>query len=407
MRNIIILAAIFLMGCPTVKKDCAFNEPEQVLAKKIQDKKLIEFENGRNLPELENKKILTLKQGKTLAHLLKPYGVDAADIIKISNELAPYIAVNKMKIGQKVNISLSDNIIKSIEIPISFAQKVTLDKVLSNWQTNKITLAVVINHKVVKGEITGSFYQSALDTPAPISVINRFMLAYSHSVDFQRAVKKGDSFKLVYTEKSLKDNAKVSQVDKLKYAELTLSDKTTRLYRFDNAKGRDYFYDEIGTLANSFLLKTPLEGARLSSHFGKRKHPVLGYTRIHKGIDFGAPKGTPILAAGNGVIVNSGRAGSFGNLIRIKHKNGYHSLYAHLNGFAKGIKKGVKVKQGQLIGYLGNTGLSQARHLHYEVHKNGRAIDPLKMKQASSIKLKGKQLIAFEKYKKEISKHFI
>ena len=282
-----------------------------------------------------------------------------------------------------------------------------LNKPKNNWQAHKTDLEIEIDHKLIAGQIEGSFYQSALDTNAPISVINRFMLAYSHNVDFQRAIRKGDSFRLIYTEKYLKENKEIKRVDKLKYAELTLSDKTTRLYRFETAEEIDYFYDDEGTLANSFLLKTPLEGARLSSHFGKRKHPVLGYTRIHKGIDFVAPKGTPILAAGNGIIEKSGRAGSFGNLIRIKHKNGYHSLYAHLNGFAKGIKKGVKVKQGQLIGYLGNTGLSQARHLHYEIHKNGRAIDPLKLKQASCIKLKGKQLIAFEKLKKDIDGYLI
>jgi len=406
MKKIIILSCLFLFGCPTVKKECNFNEHNQVLAQ-TSVSKLEEVDLDKDKSSLKNQKILILKQGETLGHLLKPYGLNATDILNISKELTPYIAVNKMKVGHKINLLMIGDNIESINIPISFNQKVTLNKPKNNWQAHKTDLEIEIDHKLIAGQIEGSFYQSALDTNAPISVINRFMLVYSHNVDFQRAIRKGDSFRLIYTEKYLKDNKEIKRVDKLKYAELTLSDKTTRLYRFESAEEIDYFYDNDGKLANSFLLKTPLEGARLSSHFGKRKHPVLGYTRIHKGIDFGAPKGTPILAAGNGIIEKSGRAGSFGNLIRIKHKNGYHSLYAHLNGFAEGIKKGVKVKQGQLIGYLGNTGLSQARHLHYEIHKNGRAVDPLKLKQASSIKLKGKQLIAFEKYKKEINRYLI
>ncbi|WP_052379924.1 MULTISPECIES: peptidoglycan DD-metalloendopeptidase family protein [unclassified Pseudoalteromonas] len=406
MKKIIILSGLFLFGCPTVKKDCNFNEHNQVLAQASKIKKnQIDFADFKATSE--NQKVLKLKQGETLAHLLKPYGLNAVDILDISNKLNPYISVNKMNVGQSINLIMNGNNIKRIIIPIAFNQEITLNKIKNIWQAQKSNLETETQYKLVAGRIEGSFYQSALETHAPLSVINRFMLAYSHNVDFQRSIRKGDSFRLIYTEKFLKNDSEIKQVDKLKYAELTLSNKTTRLYRFESIDKGAYFYDNEGKLANSFLLKTPLEGARLSSHFGKRKHPVLGYTRIHKGIDFGAPKGTPILAAGNGIIEKSGWGGSFGNLIRIKHKNGYQSLYAHLNGFAKGIKKGVKVKQGQIIGYLGNTGLSQARHLHYEIHKNGRAIDPLKLKQASSIKLKGKQLIAFEKYKKEIDGYLI
>ncbi|PAJ75430.1 hypothetical protein CJF42_05520 [Pseudoalteromonas sp. NBT06-2] len=274
MKKLIILGSLFLFGCPTIKKDCTFNEYNQVLAKVFNNKPDDQISN-KDIVVSKNKNILKLKQGETLAQLLKPYGVNSADILKISNALTPFIAVNKMKVGHKIYMSLINSKIKSMEIPITFNQQVRLTKVTNNWLADKIDLETLTSHKLITGNISESFYQSALDTKAPITVINRFLLAYSHSVDFQRAIRKGDSFRLIYTEKSLKDNIKVKRVDKLKYAELTLSDKTTRLYRFENDERGDYFYDDEGKLASSFLLKTPLEGARLSSHFGKRKHPAF------------------------------------------------------------------------------------------------------------------------------------
>ncbi|WP_390444159.1 M23 family metallopeptidase [Pseudoalteromonas sp. MTN2-4] len=153
-------------------------------------------------------------------------------------------------------------------------------------------------------------------------------------------------------------------------------------------------------------MKTPLNGARLSSSFGKRKHPVLGYTRQHKGIDFSAPTGTPIMAAGKGKVLKANYSKSFGYRVLLEHHSGYRTLYAHLKGFAKGIKKGASVKQGQIIGYLGNTGMSTTRHLHYEVHKNGRAINPLTMKQPSNIQLKGNDLVAFKTHIQGVNQRY-
>lgn len=189
----------------------------------------------------------------------------------------------------------------------------------------------------------------------------------------------------------------------LQHVALLSGKEEYRLYQFSDESGMSAFYHEDGRLAQSFLMKTPLNGARLSSSFGKRHHPVLGYTRMHKGIDFGAPIGTPIMAAGSGEVIKANWGGSFGNRIILAHGNGYQTLYAHLKGFAKGIKTGAKVKQGEVIGYLGNTGLSQARHLHYEVHKDGKAINPLTLKQPKYIKLEGKQLKRFMAYVAQVS----
>ncbi|WP_373090167.1 M23 family metallopeptidase, partial [Sneathiella sp.] len=225
---------------------------------------------------------------------------------------------------------------------------------------------------------------------------------FSYDVDFQREIQPGDSFE-VYFERFSDENGDILKDGAIHWASMTLSGKKISLYRFktDDDGFTDY-YDEQGRSVKKSLMRTPIDGARLTSGFGKRKHPVLGYTKMHRGVDFGARRGTPIMAAGNGVIERASRYGSFGNYVLIRHNNEYETAYAHMKKFAKGIHKGSHVKQGQIIGYVGTTGRSTGPHLHYEVHKNNRQINPLSVKLPAGRKLTGKMLTAFSAYADEI-----
>jgi murein DD-endopeptidase MepM/ murein hydrolase activator NlpD len=190
------------------------------------------------------------------------------------------------------------------------------------------------------------------------------------------------------------------------FAALTLSGQRQALYRFTRDNGEEGFFDPSGKSARKALLRTPVDGARLSSGFGRRKHPILGYTRMHKGVDFAAPKGTPIYAAGSGTVDVAGRNGGYGKYVRIRHNGSYSTAYAHMNGFAKGIRRGTRVKQGQVIGYIGSTGSSTGPHLHYEVIRDGRQMNPMKVKMPAGPKLAGKERERFLAYIAETDSRF-
>lgn len=360
-------------------------------------------------PEVVGQKVqLKLKKGQTLEKLLAPYRLGSKAVYELSKTLKPYLPPNKMKIGQAFDLQLVEDKVVQISVKTGFDDMVHLSRHEDGWQAAKEKLATRKEQLSAQGTINGSLYISAREQRVPIDVINRFILAFSHYVDFQRQIQKGDSFKLVYTRDCLVSDENSHQVANLNYAEMTLSGETIRLIHFEKDNGNGAFYDETGRLAQSFLLKTPVDGARLSSHFGRRKHPILGFTRSHNGIDFGAPIGTPIMAAGNGSVEYAGANGSYGNMVKLKHERGFQTLYAHMKGFAKGIKAGEKVKQGQIIGYVGNTGLSQARHLHYEVHKHGKPVNPLKLKlsRPSNIKLTQDALAQFQHYRQQMLAYF-
>ncbi|NQZ09677.1 MAG: M23 family metallopeptidase [Algicola sp.] len=344
---------------------------------------------------------LTLARGQTLARLLAPFQLSGREMHNLSGAMEAYLSAKKMKIGQVFTVKLTDTQIKSVTIKVGFSTQVTLLKQGVQWQVQTTELPTTMTEKAAGGQIDGSLYLAAQKQKIPVDVINRMILAFSHTIDFQREIKRGDHFKLVYRQQNLAQNFDVSKVVQLNYAQLTLSGKIHTLIYFEDDNNSGAFYDEDGQLAQSFLLKTPVDGARLSSFFGPRMHPILGYNRMHKGLDFGVAVGTPVMAAGDAQIDYLGRMGSFGNLVRLKHANGYQTLYAHLKGFAKGLRKGQFVKQHQLIGYVGTTGRSQARHLHYEVHHLGKAINPLSLKQSSQRRLDGEQLASFKRYKQQ------
>ena len=230
---------------------------------------------------------------------------------------------------------------------------------------------------------------------------DRLIRMFSWDVDFQRDIRHGDHFETLYEEVTLeKDESQVK--GELVYAGLTLRGKLIDAYLFSPDGGLKTYYDSEGRSLRKFLLRTPIDGARLSSHFGKRRHPVLGYTKMHKGTDFAAPRGTPIYAGGSGRIDKAERFGGYGNYVRIRHSDAWSTAYAHMHNFAKGIRPGVRVRQGQIIGYVGSTGRSTGNHLHYEVLQNGTQVNPMTMKQPALASLSGADLEAFQKERDRI-----
>jgi len=258
-------------------------------------------------------------------------------------------------------------------------------------------LALRVAH--VGGIIQSNLYGDGVKAGLPPVVLVEMIRLFSWDTDFQRDVHPGVTFGVMVEQSRLKDG-QVAEWGDLLYAEITLSGRTRRYYRFES-KGRNRraqadYYDEKGRGARKALLKTPVDGARLSSGFGKRRHPILGYTRMHRGVDFAAPSGTPIYAAGNGTIAFAGRHGGYGRYIRIHHTGRYSTAYAHMRRFAPGIRRGVRVRQGQVIGYVGTTGQSTGPHLHYEVLARGSQVNPLRLRLPSGRNLAGRELKTFE-----------
>ena len=365
-----------------------------------------QFQAPLNNQENEQKltaHIIEFKKGDTLTHLLRRFGFNAKDAILVKRALGDTFTLSKFSVGQRIKVMTLNNTIHSFAFSTAFNQHARLIKHNQNWQVDITQPQLASRYQQKRIVITSSLFLASQRAKLPTDIINQTITALSHLIDFQRQIKAGDTLTLYYKQMYLESDAQLSHHHtpprELLYAALSGVTNNIEITRFKNAQEQQAFYLPDGKLAQSFLMKTPLNGARLSSTFGKRKHPVLGYTRLHKGLDFGAPIGTPIMAAGDGTIQSANWAGSFGNRIIIRHGQNYQTLYAHLKSFAKGMKKGVKVQQGQIIGYLGNTGLSQARHLHYEVHKNGKAINPLKLKQPSHTQLRGKQLALFNQHR--------
>ena len=247
----------------------------------------------------------------------------------------------------------------------------------------------------VSGEITTSLYQAMKKAGLSELIITEIIRIYSFDVDFQRDIYEGDYFEALFTRRK-NEQGKTVQIEDPEY--LVLSSRGTPLvyYLYSNNEFSEYF-DENGKGMTKSLMKTPINGARLSSNYGMRKHPILGYNKMHKGVDFAAPTGTPIFAAGNGVVEFAGKNGSYGNYIRIRHDGTYKTAYAHLNGFKKGVYGGVRVKQGDVIGFVGSTGRSTGPHLHYEIIVNGKQVNPSTLKLPSGRKLSDQQLEELKK----------
>jgi murein DD-endopeptidase MepM/ murein hydrolase activator NlpD len=248
----------------------------------------------------------------------------------------------------------------------------------------------------VQGEIQSSLFESGRKAGVPMNVLTNLIRNYSYDVDFQRDIQPGDGFEMLYEQMVTEDGEIANGAGDIIYAALTLSGKKRAIYRYEDGEGIVEYFNAKGESVRKALLRTPIDGARLSSGFGARKHPVLGYTKMHKGIDFAAPTGTPIYAAGGGTVEEVGPKGSYGNYIRIRHNKEIATAYAHMSRFGAGMRRGARVAQGEVIGYVGTTGRSTGAHLHYEIVKNGQQVNPLSVDMPTGRNLDGKELNRFK-----------
>jgi murein DD-endopeptidase MepM/ murein hydrolase activator NlpD len=330
--------------------------------------------NGIEVSNAEKKVFLeTIKKNQTIK-ILRP---NQKIFFKIDKKDKPKIIEFIIEVSKKKEIYFVRNIENE-----NFKSKI-IEK----------NLKKIITYK--EGKITSSLYQSAINLKIRPSIIIEFARLYGFQVDFQRDIWKDDSFQIIY-EEFLNESGEIIETGNIIFANLNLKNEDLKLYRHEYEKNKIDYFDENGKSMKKTLMKTPINGARLSSSFGKRKHPILGFTKMHTGTDFAAPMGTPILASGDGLVVRAKWCGGGGNCVKIKHNRVYQTVYAHMSKFARGIKKGARVKQGQIIGYVGSTGLSTGPHLHYEVIENGKKINSQKLKLPSGKVLKGNQRKIFE-----------
>ena len=331
--------------------------------------------------------------------------IDKLDISKKEKKkiLATILNEKKLKIlniNQKFNFKL-DNLSKEriVEFRVEtgkkneivFSKSADKDKFISRVITKNFKKKVVYKETIIKD----SLYNSAINLNINPNIILEFARLYGFQIDFQRDIWKDDSFQIIY-EEFVNENKEVIDTGEIIFANLNLQNTDYQLYKFEYAKNKIDYFDENGKSVKKTLMKTPINGARLSSSYGKRKHPILGYTKMHTGTDFAAPTGTPIMASGDGKVMKAGWCGGGGNCVKIKHNNVYQTVYAHMSKFGRGIKRGTRVKQGQIIGYVGSTGLSTGPHLHYEVIENGKKVNSQKLKLPSGKVLKGNERKNFE-----------
>ena len=339
-----------------------------------------------------------VSEGETFDKILKNYGVKEVEILSIKKKLSKKINLNKLNTNQKIQFTLnqSNNQLKEFVFKISNAEKIYLTKNKEKDDFNQEIVLTKLNKEVIYKEniILNSLYNSASKKEVPINTIIELARIYGFEVDFQRDIRKRDSFQIMY-EVFKDDNKKIIETGEILFANLKLSGQDNPLYFFTSKNTKGHF-DKNGKSSQKALMKTPINGARLSSPFGMRKHPIDGFNKMHRGTDFAAPTGTPIMASGNGVIKKAGWCGGGGNCVVIKHNSTYQTVYAHMSKFASGIRSGVRVKQGQTIGFVGSTGKSTGPHLHYEVIVNGKKINSQKLKLPSGKILKGKERKLFE-----------
>ena len=339
-----------------------------------------------------------VKSGETFDKILESYSIEKSEIIKIKNSLKKKINLNKLNTKQIIQFSLdkTNNKIEEFIYQTSNTQKIYLKRNIKEDNFNEEIISIKLNKEIIYKEnlIIQSLYKAATDKKIPANTIIEFAGIYGFQVDFQRDIRKNDKFQIMY-EIFLNEKNEIIETGEILYANLKLSGQDNNLYYFEN-KGNEGHYDRNGKSVKKALMKTPINGARLSSPFGMRKHPIDGYNKMHRGTDFAAPMGTPIMASGDGFVKKAGWCGGGGNCVKIKHNSTYQTVYAHMSKFARGIKPGVRVKQGQTIGYVGSTGKSTGPHLHYEVIVNGKKVNSQKLKLPSGKILKGEERKLFE-----------
>ncbi len=352
------------------------------------------------------------RNGDNLMGLLTRAGAARSDAATAIESLkGVYDPRRDLRVGQKLLITFdlgnagaeAPMQLAKLKLPLAFDRDVSVERAngggFKAQETEK-----KLERRLIRaaGTIDSSLFQDGREADIPASVLAKLIQLYSFDVDFQREIRQGDAFEILF-ERFFDERGDAVHDGEVAYAMLSLRGSTLPLYQYETPEGNlDYFNDK-GQSVRKALMRTPIDGARLSSPYGKRVHPILGYTKMHTGTDFAAPRGTPIYAAGNGTITQIGRNGGYGNYIRIRHSNGsYQTAYAHMKGFARGLKKGSRVKQGQVIGYVGSSGNSTGQHLHYEVFKDGSRMNPMSLKLPSGEILAGAALDRFTAHQVQI-----
>jgi murein DD-endopeptidase MepM/ murein hydrolase activator NlpD len=353
---------------------------------------------------------LQFKNGDTIMEVLQDAGVSMEDATAVVDAMRPHYSPRNIRSGQVFEATFGPSPADSGAQPIAYTQddesnerrllSLSFSPSIENQITVKLTvpdgyLAETVQRKFderyqrASAKIDSSLYLAAMRAGIPATVVVDLIRMFSYEVDFQRDVQPGDEFEVIFSRFYAEDGRAAKTGDILS-ASMTLSGKKHALYRFES-NGEEEYFDANGQSARSMLMKTPVDGARISSRFGRRFHPVLGYNRMHKGIDFAVPTGTPVMAAGSGAVTFSGYTRGFGNLVIVTHTNGYATAYGHLSRFASGVKKGARVRQGQIVAYSGSTGISTGPHLHYEVRVNGSQVNPTNLKMANGRTLAGQE----------------
>ncbi|MEK9723206.1 MAG: peptidoglycan DD-metalloendopeptidase family protein, partial [Rhodospirillaceae bacterium] len=348
-----------------------------------------------------------VQRGDTLATVLDRAGVDRSEAHAAMQAFAKAHDPRHIRVGQvlgiRYRVSVTDEIagdaapgrFDGFTYAPAFDREVLVARTEDADFDAKVVDRPVSRHVArSEGIIQSSLYVAGRKAGLPAAALAELIRAFSWDVDFQRGIRKGDKFEVMFNY-AVSDTGRIVQSDEILFAALTLSGSRKGIYRFDDGHGSFEYFDEKGNSAQKALMRTPIDGARLSSGFGARRHPVLGYTKMHRGVDFAAPKGTPIYAAGNGVVEVAGRKGGYGKYVRIRHNGTYQTAYAHMSGYGRGIRVGTRVHQGQVIGYVGTTGRSTGNHLHYEILRNGIQLNPMRIKMPSGRTLIGKELNAF------------
>tara|TARA_B100002019_G_scaffold248099_1_gene226886 strand:- start:1006 stop:2304 length:1299 start_codon:yes stop_codon:yes gene_type:complete len=345
-------------------------------------------------------KIYKVQKGDTFENIIGIVNLPAQEKKKFYKIIKKQNEIKSLKQNQKVYFKLdTKDTIKILEFKLEIDKK--RDLVLLRVNNKKDFISKIIEKNLTKvivfkeGSIDSSLYNTATELGIKPNTIIEFARLYGFQVDFQRDIWKGDSFQIIYEQFENEDGSLIESGDII-YSNLNIQGNDLNLYKFILGNKEIDYFDENGRSMRKTLMKTPINGARLSSPFGKRKHPILGFTKMHTGTDFAAPTGTPIMASGDGVVTRAQWCGGGGNCVKIKHNSTYQTVYAHMSKFGRGIKKGVKVRQGQIIGYVGSTGLSTGPHLHYEVIENGKKINSQKLRLPSGKTLKGEQRNRFE-----------
>jgi murein DD-endopeptidase MepM/ murein hydrolase activator NlpD len=342
-----------------------------------------------------------INKGDTIQKILRKYKIQNSEIQTVINQYKKFGKPNQLLVGQKIDIIIKKepatkkNSIIKFSVPITKSTTIEITKNEENKIISKKIITKLYKKKILSENIIkNNLYSSAIEARVNPDTIIEFARIFGFEIDFQRDIRKNDYFKIIY-EKYFDENGEFIKSGSILYAHMSVNGREISLYKFGNDKDYGYF-DINGKSVEKALMKTPINGARLSSSFGMRKHPILGFTKLHTGTDFAAPMGTPIVASGSGTITRAKWCGGGGNCIKIKHNSTYETIYAHMKNFAAGMKAGKKVRQGQTIGYVGSTGMSTGPHLHYVVIVNGKKVNSQKLKLPSGKVLKDKERTEFE-----------